>query len=43
MAADIIALNQNPLDRIDAVLDVDFVMRGGLVFKQAGQPTSLIR
>ncbi len=32
-AADIVALGANPLDSIDAVLDVRFVMRDGIVFK----------
>ena len=32
-AADIVAMPNNPLDNIEAVLDVDFVMRDGVVFK----------
>lgn len=32
--ADIIAMDGNPLDDIQAVLKVDFVMKGGVVFKQ---------
>jgi imidazolonepropionase-like amidohydrolase len=32
-AADIVGLAGNPLDRIDAVLEVRFVMRDGLVFR----------
>lgn len=35
MAADIIAMPKNPLDDIHAVMDVSFVMRGGIVFKNA--------
>lgn len=31
--ADIIALDENPLDDIKALLDVDFVMQGGKVYK----------
>ena len=37
LAADIIALDADPLQDIHAVLDVDFVMRDGIVFKQAGK------
>ncbi|MFT6958042.1 MAG: imidazolonepropionase-like amidohydrolase [Halieaceae bacterium] len=37
MAADIVAMPGNPLEAIDAVLGVDFVMRDGLVFKGAGR------
>lgn len=36
MAADVIALDGDPTERIDAVLAVDFVMRDGIVFKQGG-------
>jgi len=43
MAADVVALDGNPLEKIDAVLDVDFVMRDGLVFKRDGKPTELVR
>lgn len=32
--ADIIATGGSPLDDIDELLDVDFVMKGGKVFKQ---------
>ncbi|HET6564400.1 MAG TPA: amidohydrolase family protein, partial [Xanthomonadales bacterium] len=32
-AADIVALGANPLDSIEAVLDIRFVMRDGIVFK----------
>ncbi len=32
--ADIIATNGSPLDNIEELLDVDFVMKGGKVFKQ---------
>ena len=35
-AADIIAVNGNPLEKIDAVRDVRFVMKNGLVFKRDG-------
>ena len=38
-AADIIAVNGNPLEKIDAVRDVRFVMKDGLVFKQNGVMT----
>jgi hypothetical protein len=38
-AADIIAVNGNPLERIDAVRDVPFVMKDGLVFKRDGVMT----
>lgn len=37
LAADIIALDNDPLQDIRAVLDVDFVMRDGIIFKQAGK------
>ena len=33
-AADIVAMTGNPLNDINAVLDVAFVMRDGVVFKQ---------
>lgn len=33
-AADIVAMAASPLDNIDAVLDVAFIMRDGVVFKQ---------
>lgn len=33
-AADIVAMAQSPLDNIEAVLDVRFIMRDGVVFKQ---------
>lgn len=32
--ADIIAVSGSPLDNIEELLDVDFVMKGGKVFKQ---------
>jgi imidazolonepropionase-like amidohydrolase len=32
--ADIIALDGSPLESIDELLDVDFVMKGGKVYKQ---------
>jgi imidazolonepropionase-like amidohydrolase len=31
--ADIIALDRSPLENIEELLDVDFVMKGGKVFK----------
>jgi imidazolonepropionase-like amidohydrolase len=31
--ADIIAVDASPLENIDELLDVDFVMKGGKVFK----------
>ena len=34
--ADVIAVAENPLDDIDALRDVRFVMKDGLVFKQGG-------
>ena len=42
-AADIIALDADPLQDIRAVLDVDFVMRDGIVFKSGGKPTGVIQ
>ena len=36
MFADLIAVTGNPLDRIDALRDVRFVMRNGMVFKKDG-------
>ncbi|QXQ07174.1 amidohydrolase family protein [Sphingosinicellaceae bacterium] len=36
MAADLVALATSPLDDIRAVLDVPFVMRDGIVFKDGG-------
>lgn len=36
MAADVVAMAKSPLDDIQAVLDVNFVMRGGIVYKNAG-------
>ena len=35
--ADIIAVSANPLDDIDALRDVTFVMKDGMVFKQNGE------
>jgi imidazolonepropionase-like amidohydrolase len=32
--ADVIAVNNSPLDNIEELLDVDFVMKGGKVYKQ---------
>lgn len=40
MAGDVIALDGNPLDDIDAVLSVNFVMRDGLIFKRDGKEVS---
>lgn len=34
-AADIVAMDMNPLDDISAVLDLRFIMRDGVVFKQS--------
>jgi len=39
MAADLVALAGNPLQDIRAVLDIGFVMRDGIVFKQGGIET----
>jgi imidazolonepropionase-like amidohydrolase len=39
MMADLIAVRGNPLDNIDALRDVQFVMKDGLVFKQNGVMT----
>jgi imidazolonepropionase-like amidohydrolase len=36
MFADLIAVTGNPLEQIDALRDVKFVMKNGLVFKQGG-------
>jgi imidazolonepropionase-like amidohydrolase len=36
LIADLIAVRGNPLENIDAVRDVQFVMKGGMVFKQNG-------
>ncbi len=36
--ADIIAVPGNPLDDITAMQRVDFVMKDGMIYKQAGQP-----
>ena len=36
LAADIIAVPGNPLEDIDALRNVQFVMKDGLVFKQDG-------
>jgi len=40
-AADIIATTENPLDDINALRDVRFVMKDGMVFKQDGVVASL--
>ena len=34
--ADIIAVTHSPLENIDALLDVDFVMKDGKVYKYPG-------
>ncbi len=39
LAADLIAVPGNPLDNIDALRDVQFVMKDGMVFKQNGVMT----
>lgn len=36
--ADIIAVDGSPLERIDELLDVDFVMKGGKIYKDLGNP-----
>ena len=43
LAGDVIALDNNPLNDIAAVLSVNFVMRDGIVFKRDGKPTELVR
>ncbi len=39
LAADLIAVPGNPLEKIDALRDVQFVMKDGMVFKQKGVMT----
>jgi hypothetical protein len=39
MAADMIAVPGNPLENIDALRDVQFVMKDGMVFKRDGVVT----
>ena len=39
MFADLIAVKENPLDNIDALRDVRFVMKNGMVFKRDGVMT----
>ena len=41
LAADMIAVSANPLESIDALRDVSFVMKDGLVFKKDGVVSSL--
>ncbi|HQW65979.1 MAG TPA: amidohydrolase family protein [Gemmatimonadales bacterium] len=36
LAADLIALSENPLESLDALRDVQFVLKDGLVYKQGG-------
>ncbi|MFV0277140.1 MAG: amidohydrolase family protein, partial [Parahaliea sp.] len=38
MAADIVAMPASPLEDISAVLNLSFIMRDGIVFKQQGLP-----
>ena len=42
LAADLIAVPGNPLERIDALRDVQFVMKDGMVFKQKGVMTPAV-
>lgn len=35
--ADLVAVNGNPLEEIGMLLDIDFVMKDGIVFKQSGK------
>jgi len=39
-AADLIAVNANPLEDIDALKDVRFVLKDGMVFKRDGVMTA---
>lgn len=36
--ADLIAVGSNPLEDVSVLEDVDFVMKGGVVYKRAGRP-----
>jgi imidazolonepropionase-like amidohydrolase len=40
--ADIIAVRANPLENVSALRSIDFVMKGGRVHKQNGQPTAFL-
>lgn len=40
--ADLIAVNGNPLEDLSLMQRVDFVMKGGVVYKSGGQPTLAI-
>jgi imidazolonepropionase-like amidohydrolase len=42
MIADLIAVRGNPLDSIDALRDVQFVLKDGQVFKQGGVMTPAV-
>jgi imidazolonepropionase-like amidohydrolase len=42
MIADLIAVRGNPLENIDALRDVQFVLKDGLVFKQGGVMTPAV-
>jgi imidazolonepropionase-like amidohydrolase len=40
--ADIIAVHADPLENISALRSVDFVMKGGRVHKQGGEPATFL-